>query len=232
MQTRWHQAADTHDWLTRALAWVSHAEARALAHQGAFHIVLAGGGTPRQLYQALAGEPHAWREWHVWLGDERCLPAQDPARNSIMIQDNLLQATPIPADRFHAIPAELGPEQGATVYARALAGTGDFDLVLLGLGEDGHTASLFPGQDWGGSPDAPAALPVHGAPKPPAERVSLSAHRLAQAHEVLFLVAGADKRDAVARWQAGEDIPASAIRPRGGVDVLLTIESLPSGVQA
>lgn len=230
METRWHLATDMHDWLTQALAWVGRAEAEALARHGVFHIVLAGGGTPRLLYRALALEPHDWARWHVWFGDERCLPADDKERNSGMARDSLLQATAIPAHQFHAIPAELGAERAAMQYAQTLAHAGHFDLVLLGLGEDGHTASLFPGHDWGLSPNAPHVLPVYAAPKPPPHRVSLSAHRLAQAHHVLFLVTGAGKREAVARWRGGEAMPASAIRPTGGVDVLLTIDSLPPGV--
>jgi 6-phosphogluconolactonase len=230
METRWHQAVDMQDWLAQALARVGRAEAEALARQGAFHIVLAGGETPRLLYQALARETHAWDAWHVWLGDERCLPAHHPERNSHMIQNTLLQFAAMPPERFHPIPAELGPKLAAERYAKSVAGVALFDLVLLGLGEDGHTASLFPGHDWGASIDAPAVLPVHAAPKPPAERVSLSARRLAQARQVLFLVTGPSKRDAIARWLAGEALPASAIRPSGGVDVLLTRDALPFGV--
>ncbi len=231
MQTRWHVAAHMDDWLTQALAWVSRAETEALARSGVFHIVLAGGGTPRLLYQALAREPHDWARWHVWFGDERCLPAGDGERNSAMARDSL-PGTAIAPAHFHAMPAELGAEAAARKYGEALAGIGPFDLVLLGLGEDGHTASLFPGHDWGTAPDAPDALPVHGAPKPPPDRVSLSARRLAHARQVLFLVSGAGKCQAVARWRSGEAIPASAIHPPAGVDVLLTTDSLPPGVQA
>lgn len=232
METRWHLAVDMADWLAQALTQVGRAEAEALARSGTFHIVLAGGGTPRLLYQALAKEPHDWARWHVWFGDERCLPPDDPERNSAMARASLLEGTAIAPAQFHVIPAELGPGAAAMEYRAQLANNGTFDLVLLGLGEDGHTASLFPGHEWGTAPGAPDALPIYDAPKPPSERVSLSAHRLAQAHEVLFLVTGAGKRDAVARWRAGESLPASAIRPISGVDVLLTTESLPSGVQA
>lgn len=230
MQTRWHVAARMDEWLTRARAWISRAEREALAARAAFHVVLAGGGTPRRLYMALAREPHDWARWHVWFGDERCLPAGDAERNSTMARASFGDRT-IRPDHFHAMPAELGAEVAARKYSETLAGTGPFDLVLLGLGEDGHTASLFPGHDWGTTPDAPDVLPVHDAPKPPPDRVSLSARRLAMARQVLFLVSGADKRQAVARWRAGEAIPASAIRPAVGVDVLLTTESCPPGVE-
>lgn len=229
MATRWHTAPHLDDWLAQALAWVGHAEAEALARHGTFHLVLAGGSTPRRLYQALARHPHHWTRWQVWLGDERCLPATDAGRNSVMARDSLLDHVPIPPARFHPIPAELGPDAAAAAYGAALHHQDEFDLVLLGLGEDGHTASLFPDHDWGADDQAADVLPVRGAPKPPAERVSLSARRLSRARHALFLVSGPDKQRAVARWRQGEPIPASAIQPPGGVDVLLTTDSLPSG---
>lgn len=102
-----------------------------------------------------------------------------------------------------------------------LAGASDFDLVLLGLGADGHTASLFPGMPWGDADDAPDVVAVHEAPKPPAKRVSLSVRRLSRSRRALFLVAGAGKRAAVAAWRSGHAIPAAAIHPNGGVDVLI-----------
>jgi 6-phosphogluconolactonase len=228
-ETRWHVARDMDDWLALARARVSHAEAEALDQRGEFHIVLAGGNTPARLYRALAGEAHDWARWQIWLGDERCLADTDPDRNSVMVTASLLRQDDARAPHFHPIPAWQGAETGARAYADALADIGAFDLVLLGLGEDGHTASLFPGQDWGAAPGAPDVLPVFQAPKPPAERISLSAQRLSRARQVLFLVAGRDKQAPLARWQAGEAIPASAIRPPGGVDVLLDPESLPTG---
>lgn len=219
--TRWLVAADAADWLARALDFVRRAEASALAARGVFHVVLAGGGTPRRLYEALAGEVHDWARWQVWFGDERCLPPDDPERNSRMAFEAWLGQVALPAANVHVIPAELGPRQAASAYAASLREVGAFDLVLLGLGEDGHTASLFPGQDWGETETAPAALAVFDAPKPPPKRVSLSAWRLSQARAVLFLATGAGKRAAVAAWRGGARLPAAAIRPPGGVDVLL-----------
>lgn len=225
MQTRWEVAEDGRDWLLRALTHVRGAETEALDARGVFHVVLAGGGTPRRLYEALAGETHDWTRWQVWFGDERCLPAGHPDRNSRMAREAWLDRVGLPQANVHVIPAELGPARAAAAYARDLAAVGDFDLVLLGLGEDGHTASLFPNREWAGSAGSADVLPVFDAPKPPSERVSLSAQRLARARRVLFLVTGAGKRDALAAWRRGEAIPAAAIRPPSGVDVLTDKEA-------
>ncbi len=221
MQTRWHLAENDADWLAQALAFVARSEAEALAARGAFHIVLAGGGTPKRVYTALADEDHDWSRWHIWYGDERCLPADHPDRNSLMAEAVWLKRVALPDAHLHSIPTELGAIEAAEAYARQLASVPIFDLVLLGLGEDGHTASLFPGHDWGTGPNAPAVLPVFAAPKPPPERVSLSARRLGAARRVLFLVTGAGKCAAVANWRGEGTIPAAAIRAANGVDVLL-----------
>jgi 6-phosphogluconolactonase len=223
MATRWHDYPNPRSWLEAARDAVGRAEASALAARGVFHIVLAGGSTPRRLYEALAREAHDWARWQVWYGDERCLPADHPERNSRMAEAAWLAEVGLPMANIHAIPAELGAAAAAEAYAQALVEVGDFDLVLLGLGEDGHTASLFPGQDWGEGAEAPAALAVFDAPKSPPERVSLSARRLSRARQVLFLVtgAGSGKRQAIAAWQDGMRIPAAAIRPPAGVDVLV-----------
>lgn len=221
---RWHVLANTDALEQDATARILHAAQQAIARAGAFHLVLAGGSTPRRIYRALAESAADWASWHVWFGDERCLPPQDPERNSRMAADAWLDQVPIPPLQIHPIPAELDPVVAANSYAQILAGLGDFDLVLLGLGEDGHTASLFPGHEWGAEATAPAVLAVFDAPKPPAERVSLSARRLAAARQVLFIVSGAGKQPAVAEWRADAAIPAAAIVPASGVDVLLDFQ--------
>ena len=219
---RWHDVSDVAALRRAASRWILDAAARASQERGCFRIVLAGGETPRGVYQLLRTANAAWADWQIHFGDERCLPREDAGRNSRMAGLAWLDHVSVPAAQVHTIPAELGAERAAARYATDLQGVGDFDLVLLGLGDDGHTASLFPGHDWGDAPGAPDALAVLDAPKPPPQRVSLSASRLSRAHEVLFLVAGEAKRGAVARWRAGESIPASAIRPPAGVDVLVT----------
>ncbi len=106
--------------------------------------------------------------------------------------------------------------EGAKAYANTLKGIRTFDLVLLGLGEDGHTASLFPNQAVDNSADA---VPVFEAPKPPADRVTISQNRLNDTHEVIFLVTGAGKQEAVDNWRKGVNIPATLINSPNGVDV-------------
>jgi len=217
---RWHGFADGAALQADAALRIRTAAANAIGARGVFRIVLAGGNTPRGIYEMLRKAITDWSKWQVYFGDERCLPIADPQRNSRMARDTLLEQVPIPRANIHTIPAEAGPIEGAAHYAQTLRVVGEFDLVLLGLGEDGHTASLFPDHDWGSASDAHDALPVFDAPKPPPERISLSAARLSRARCVLFLVEGEAKRDAIARWRAGDRIPASAIAPASAVDVL------------
>jgi 6-phosphogluconolactonase len=203
------------DELVPALAEALCAEAAAaIAARGAFHLVLAGGSTPRALYRALAGSNAGDTHWHIWYGDERCLPADHPERNSTMAESAWLSASRIPPENRRPIPAERGSPEAAAVYASWLAGVADFDLVLLGMGEDGHTASLFPGHDWGVAPGSVDVLAVHGAPKPPPERVSLSAARLSRSQRVWFVMTGSNKRHALRRWAWQESMPVASVHGR------------------
>lgn len=198
---------------------IAQSAAQAIAERGRFVIVLAGGTTPRDVYMQLRELATDWSRWHVFYGDERCLPPEHAERNSRMAEQAWLNHVAIPQAQIHPIPAELGPELGAAAYSHILESVAEFDLVLLGLGEDGHTASLFPGNvlELDGAP----AIPVHGAPKPPAERVSLSASRLSRARRVIFLVTGAGKRLAVRQWRVGAGLPVVAIAPSAGAEIFL-----------
>lgn len=199
---------DTPEILVRTLADTLLMQASAaVARHGRFHLVLAGGTTPRALYEALANRDAGSDKWHVWYGDERCLPVDHPERNSVMAETAWLAGSAIPPEQRRPIAAELGAEAAAAEYAARLADVPTFDLVLLGLGEDGHTASLFPGRVWTGAD----VLAVHDAPKPPPDRVSLSAERLSNSQAVWFVVTGAGKREAVRRWDDGEALPVAAV---------------------
>lgn len=226
---RWIGVADAEALRQIACRRILDAAARAIDRRGRFLIVLAGGNTPRDVYGMLRTGTD-WSRWQVYFGDERGLPAADAGRNSVMAAKAWLDHVPIPPEQVHRIPAERGVVAAARAYAETLGGVGAFDLVLLGLGEDGHTASLFPGRDLGLGDNAPDALAVLDAPKPPAHRVSLSARRLNRTRAALFMVAGEAKRGAVAQWHAGADIPARAIQPEAGVDVLVESALLPADV--
>lgn len=219
--TRWHFFVDERALCQTVVDRIIALANRTIAQQHAFHIVLAGGNTPRAIYQQLRTASTDWRAWHIYFGDERCLPEGDSERNDSMAHDTLLTHVPIPAAQIHAIPAQLTTAECLARYNALLANIEQFDLVLLGLGEDGHTASLFPDHDWGDYPTAPATLAVHHAPKPPANRISLSAQRLSRTQQLWFLVSGSNKKTAIQRWQSGEKIPASAIQAPSGVDVFI-----------
>jgi 6-phosphogluconolactonase len=201
-----------------ACSRVLRAARDAIGKRARFSIVLAGGGTPEQTYRLLAESESDWARWHVYFGDERCLPPADPQRNSLMAARALTDKVPIPRGQIHPIPAELGPEPAALRYGEEIVDALPFDLVLLGLGEDGHTASLFPGQQ---HPAEPAVLAIQKAPKPPPERVSLSRDTLASCRQLLFLVTGTGKRGAVRRWRRGENIPAAGITGQCTTQVLI-----------
>lgn len=216
--TRWHRMADP-DALVRAVVQRILARAQAaIAEHAVFRIVLAGGTTPQAVYRALADAPADWARWQVYFGDERCLPVDDPQRNSVMAMQNWLGRVAIPDTNVHPIPAELGAETAAIRYAGSIAMARPFDLVLLGVGEDGHTASLFPGQQHAASE---AVHAVHAAPKPPSERVTLGMEALNDSEEVLILAAGSSKRAALQRWRAGADLPVAHIHGLRGADVYI-----------
>ncbi len=218
---RWHACPDERALQQAAVAKVKASAEQAIRERGQFTIVLSGGRTPRAIHAALRHARTDWNAWHIYFGDERCLPPDDSERNSRMAAHTWLDHVPIPPQQVHPMEAELGPIRAASLYATVVASVECFDLVLLGLGEDGHTASLFPGNDWGTAVGSPPVLAVFDAPKPPPERVTMSASRLSRARQVVFLVSGGAKREAVARWRAGADIPARAIAPDAGVDVLV-----------
>lgn len=214
--SRWYSFSAQDEINQATVKRILQSATEAIAKYGDFLIVLAGGSTPKSVYQLLAKEQADWAHWHVYHNDDRCLPADHDDRNSKMAREAWLNHVSIPQHQIHDIPAELGNIEGAKAYAKTLAGVRTFDMVILGLGEDGHTASLFPNQAVDNSADA---VPVFNSPKPPADRVTISQNRLNNTHGVLFLVTGAGKQDAVNHWLDGVAIPATLIAPQCGIDV-------------
>ncbi|HZX01668.1 6-phosphogluconolactonase [Kribbella sp.] len=187
---------------------------------GVAQVVLTGGRVAAKVYQAVAESPARvevdWRRVEFWWGDERFLPSGDPERNETQARDAFLSALDVDPARVHPMPADTGQgaEAAASAYAAELetAGSPTFDVLLLGVGPDGHVASLFPGYPQLGVTDV-AAVAVHDSPKPPPIRVSLTLPQLNNAREVWFVVSGEDKAEAVAKALAEADIPAA--QPKG-----------------
>jgi 6-phosphogluconolactonase len=218
------------DALSRAAAVELAALARAaVAERGAFHVALSGGSTPKRLFQLLAARGRdalPWDRVDLWWGDERAVPPDHADSNFGMAREALIEPLRLDAARVHRIAGELDPDAAARSYARALLETAGappvLDLVLLGLGPDGHTASLFPGSPALGETDRwvvanPVTSPLVGGA---ATRITLTAPAINAARRVRFLVAGADKAAALAAVLDGPRdparYPAQLIAPAGG----------------
>jgi 6-phosphogluconolactonase len=181
---------------------VACAELLVEAAAGGGHLVLTGGSTPRAAYERAAEQPQAWSEVKLWWGDERCVPPDDERSNFLMAKQALLDR--VVADSSgptsHRIPGELGPSEGADAYEAELreAGPPEFDLLLLGLGPDGHIASMFPDQP-SLSEDSRLVVGVERAGlEPYVPRVTFTFRALALGKRVVMLVSGEEKAGAVA----------------------------------
>lgn len=211
--------------LARAIAaWMCEL---ALVRPGAFAVCLSGGTTPRRLYEVLADPPIAsrfpWRRAHWFWGDERFVPHDHPESNCGMARAALLSRVPAPEENIHPIPTEgLSPEEAARAYERTLErfrgaharapGHPLFDVTLLGIGEDGHTASLFPG-DPALEEGRRGAVAVHANFR---WRITLTRPALESSRDLAFVAAGAAKSAVAARARAGDrSLPAAGIRPVG-----------------
>jgi 6-phosphogluconolactonase len=201
----------------------------AVAARGRFMLALAGGDTPRRTYARLAAPPRRdtmpWASTFVFFGDERCVPLDHADSNYRMARETLLEQVPLPLDQVFAMSGDAAdPEAGATAYARTLAQVfglrrGEaprFDLVLLGMGLDGHTASLFPGSPVLKEIFRPVAA-VHATAAAIPQRITLTLPVLNAAANVLFLVSGAEKAKAV-KAVLGEQalLPAGLVQPDKG----------------
>lgn len=198
-------------------------------------ICLSGGSTPKVLYGLLVGPDYAtrvpWERVHWFFGDDRVVPWDDERSNVWMVREAFGHGARIPPTHLHFIPSDDGAEAGARGYERTLLdfyGADDldparplFDLVLLGLGEDGHTASLFPGKPAVEETRRLVAPVPEAGLAPFVPRITLTFPALASSRHVLFLVTGASKRAPLARLAAGEPLPAGRVTSRGEVAWLL-----------
>ena len=187
---------------------------------GPFRLALSGGSTPRLLYRLLAGRTMPWERLELFWGDERFVPHDHPDSNYKMARDEWLKDAPSSA-QIHPIPTDTTPQDCAARYEETLRGIADrrgpgyFDVMLLGLGADGHTASLLPGQPVLDERAHWVAPVMKGRDEP---RITLTYPALESSKAVAFLVTGAEKRDAVARVREGDaHLPAARLHPRGAI---------------
>lgn len=178
---------------------------------GDFRVALAGGSTPKDLYAALVDRPVPWGRTRFYWGDERCVPPEHADSNYRMAREALLSKVPVPPENIHRIQAER--PDAAELYEAELEGR--FDLVLLGMGPDGHTASLFP--DTEALREAKRLVLANWVPKLGARRITLTYPALNAARNVLFLVSGPDKARAAGEvLREGKVLPAGLVRPADG----------------
>ena len=220
--------ADSDGLCREAAERILRAGQKAVADEGRFVLLLSGGQTPRRLYALLGSAEYRdrldWTRTHLFWGDERAVPLSDPQSNYRMVAETLLSRIVIPEDHIHRIRTELPPEEAAASYERELreffAGPPRFHVALLGMGADGHTASLFPG--------SPALREqkrlVVATAKGSIERISLTLAALNAAREVLFMVTGTAKAPVLAAALEGpldSGLPAALVRPASGQVVWL-----------
>jgi 6-phosphogluconolactonase len=223
----------------RAAAHIRRALAHAREQRGIAHLALSGGTSPGRTYELLARAPEALENVEVWFADERCVPPEDEESNYRLARETLLDPAALPTERVHRMEGELGPDEGARSYAELLRREGPgvdephgvpvLDLIVLGIGPDGHVASLFPGATTLDAPADALCLGVSDSPKPPPERITLSLPMLQAARECLLLATGASKADAVSAMlgEATRHVPASLLR-RGRLTVIVDDAAAPA----
>lgn len=207
----------------RTAELLAAAVAGALTERGAAHVALSGGRTPGRAYALLGALVADWRGVHLWFADERCVDAGSPLSNARLVRETL----GAPGASVHRIRGELGPDAAAQAYEREL-GDVVLDVVLLGLGEDAHTASLFPRAAALGASGRVA--PVHDAPKDPPRRVTLTLETIAGARRRIMLVTGEGKSAALAAalGDPSADAPGSLVE-RSGLVVIADRSARPRG---
>jgi 6-phosphogluconolactonase len=239
--TRLTTCPDAESVAQRAAAHIVRQLSRAHEQRGVAHLALSGGTTPGRTYELLGSEPDHLNGVALWFADERCVPPEDEESNYRLVAQTLLAAARVPPERVHRMEGEAGPDEGARRYAEALvehvpAGATDrellpvLDLIVLGIGPDGHVASLFPGAATLDAGDDAICLGVEDSPKPPPQRITLSLAVLRAARECVLLATGASKADAVSAMlgEPSRHVPASLLR-RQRLTLIVDDAAAPAG---
>jgi 6-phosphogluconolactonase len=183
----------------------------AIKKNGLFHIVLSGGTTPIPVYEKLCQIKTNWSNWHFWICDER-MPPTEVEHNCDLIMKSWLNKIHVKSSNIHFISLNNGLINAANNYKEDLKNIDYFDLTLLGIGEDGHSASLFPGNDFGQYEDSDDVLIVINSPKAPKDRITLSANRLSRSKNIIFLAQGEGKKSIIDLIMRGEQFPCNIIK--------------------
>jgi 6-phosphogluconolactonase len=197
----------------------------AIATRGSFSIALSGGSTPKTLFQLLAAEPYAkridWKNWKIYFGDERCVPPTHPDSNFRMASEAMLDKVPIPPDQIHRMKGEIDPQQAATEYGQLLKqnfGDGGLDIILLGMGDDGHTASLFP--KTAALNETHHRCVANFVEKLGVWRITMTAPFINRARQIIIMATGAAKADRLHQVLDGppdtQNLPIQLIDPPNG----------------
>jgi 6-phosphogluconolactonase len=236
--TRLTTCADAEAVAERAAADIARFAASTREQRGVARLALSGGSTPRRTYELLGEKPAELERVEVWFADERCVGPEDEQSNYRLVAETLLAPAGIAPEMVHRMQGELGPEEGARRYAQALregleSGVQELpvlDLIVLGIGADGHVASLFPGSPTLDAGDDVLCLGVRDSPKPPPERITLSLAVLRAARRCLLLATGASKADAIdaALGEPSRHVPASLLR-RERLTVIVDDAAAPRG---
>ncbi len=206
---KWHIYKDMEQASVAAADFLIRKIKKILEEKARCNIVLPGGNTPAQCLKIISESNLPWNKIHWYLGDERCYPVGHKDRNDTMIKKNIWSLIHSPEENNHPIPTELGVEKAAIFYSNEIEKSGGLDIVLLGMGEDGHTASLFPGNK--ALESRQVAVAVYNSPKAPDERVSLTVEALKSAKYKILLTVGKGKKQAISDVKNGVKLPVNML---------------------
>jgi 6-phosphogluconolactonase len=240
--TRLTTCADAEAVAVRAAEEIRRLLAGAREQRGLAHVALSGGTTPTRTYELLGSAPQALGDVEIWFADERCVGPKDDESNYRLVAETLLEPAGIAGSRVHRMRGELGPHEGARRYAEELGGRFGsprpgpppaLDVIVLGIGPDGHVASLFPDSPALDAGEESLCLGVTDSPKPPPERITLALSVLRAARRCVLLATGESKREAL-RAMLGEPsrrVPASLLA-RARLTVIADDAAMPGGTSA